>query len=202
MAPRSDKSTIQETKLTEKLNIYLFDCFARNTGDLAILLSTIAGLKNELATPTITFESSHPTEVLRYNELKTCTVYPKIFDIKSFDNSRRQKLLSLLTGLYDMWSFFIWALLLRLGIAKGHLFIRRKRRDQAMALQHADVVISSGGGFLSTNYPYYQVRLYMFTLGKLLGKPVVIIAQSIGPFDTRTSRLLIPFFLKRLSAVV
>jgi polysaccharide pyruvyl transferase WcaK-like protein len=78
--------------------------------------------------------------------------------------------------------------------------IRNSRRAQAVEFKSADIIISTGGGFLSTYY-MYGLRLYTLSLAFLLKKKVVLLSQSIGPFNTTLSRVLIPLFLNKVSII-
>ena len=64
--------------------------------------------------------------------------------------------------------------------------------------READLVLSAPGGFLSDHYPLAQ-RLRGFEVAIALGKPVVLFAQSIGPFWKKESVQRISDVLNRVS---
>lgn len=61
-------------------------------------------------------------------------------------------------------------------------FLETKAQHQVLALyQQADLIISSPGGYLHDHYGYLD-RLKTFELLQANSKPVILLAQSIGPF--------------------
>src|SRR5436190_3499765 len=64
----------------------------------------------------------------------------------------------------------------------------------------ADVVLSAPGGFL---HDFYRVeeRLRGFEVALALGKPIILFAQSVGPFWKRESRKRIPEVLNRVTLI-
>ncbi len=180
------------------MKIFIIDSYAKNIGDQAILLSTVEMFKKSRLIKLTALESSHPSISKTFKELKKVSIYPRIIDINIIDSSANsiKKFKCLFIGIYDGLLFFNWALFLRLGIGNHMWLIRRVRRDQAISMLDVELVVSSGGGYLSTHYNYI-FRLYGFTIWLLLRKPIVIFAQSIGPFESIASKLLIPFFLHK-----
>jgi colanic acid/amylovoran biosynthesis protein len=65
----------------------------------------------------------------------------------------------------------------------------------------SDVVLSAPGGFLSDHYPIEQ-RLRGFEVAIALGKPVILFAQSIGPFWKKDSIRRIGEVLGRVSLIL
>ncbi len=66
--------------------------------------------------------------------------------------------------------------------------------------QEADVVVSAPGGFLHDHYGVLD-RLHGLEVAMDYGKPVVLFAQSVGPFWKRASLRAVPRVLNRLSAI-
>ncbi len=75
-----------------------------------------------------------------------------------------------------------WTLLARLGWPPDGLLVGWERPLMA-AYRQADLVIASGGSYLRTGYRSSWLRLWQMLLAKLLGRKVMLYAQSIGPFD-------------------
>jgi polysaccharide pyruvyl transferase WcaK-like protein/SAM-dependent methyltransferase len=67
--------------------------------------------------------------------------------------------------------------------------------------READLVLSAPGGFLNDHYPLAQ-RLRGFEVAIALGKPVVLFAQSIGPFWKKESVERIGAVLNRISLIL
>lgn len=70
----------------------------------------------------------------------------------------------------------------------------------AKLYQDADIVLSAPGGFLHDHYSIEE-RLRGFEFSLALGKPVVLLGQSIGPFWKRESMRRIPQVLNRVSRI-
>ena len=147
-----------------------FQC-ASNRGDAAILEGIVHSLGEYLPGAVIT----------------VMTGYPESAEIINQVNSAKQKMVP-----------FRWA-----GIKKniaslylliGAFFYRRgidlpgmKMLINRLSLEpylDADLIISTGGGFLNDFYtPANLGRFWGLYFTKMLGKPVVIYAQSIGPLN-------------------
>jgi colanic acid/amylovoran biosynthesis protein len=179
--------------------VFLTDSFALNAGDAGILIAMVETLSAAFPGAAFSVESSHPAVSRGLPELAAVAVYPRIFDISALAGGWRARLAGYAAGGYDAVSFVLWAALRRARLP-GLWLIRPSRRPQARALAGADTVVSVGGGFLSSHY-LYGFRLLTYAVALLLGKPLVVYAQSVGPFDTRLSRLLVPWFLNRCALV-
>jgi len=68
----------------------------------------------------------------------------------------------------------------------------------------ADLIVSSGGGFLNDSYPLSCLipNLFQLLLAIILNKPVVTYPQSIGPFRSTIYRLLTKWMLNRLDLIL
>lgn len=76
-----------------------------------------------------------------------------------------------------------------------------QRRSVSNLYRAADVVLSAPGGFLSDHYPI-EPRLQGFEVAIALGKPIVLFAQSIGPFWKLDSIRRIRDVLGRVSLIL
>jgi len=180
--------------------IYISDSYALNTGDLGILFATLKELEVAFPNSDLSIESSHPNFLKQYKEVSGYLLFPRIFDIHLLVGSNsRVKILAIVKGLTDSTLFLFWAILQRIGINTLSV-LPKSRRRQALALLEADIILSSGGGFLSSYYNY-QFRIQLYLISFLLKKKVVIFAQSVGPFKTLISKIIVPLFLKKMSLI-
>ncbi|OGG51397.1 hypothetical protein A2704_03450 [Candidatus Kaiserbacteria bacterium RIFCSPHIGHO2_01_FULL_54_36b] len=182
--------------------IYIADSYALNTGDLGILFSLIASIKRRFPLAKIIVESSHPRHLRNYKEMNELLIVPRIFDIEKIDKREGEllsKIVATFIGIFDSSTFLIYALLKSAHIDFPFM-VRRKRRAQALILSDVQCVLSTGGGFLSTRYNY-GFRLLTYSVALLLKRKLYLCAQSIGPFETRLSRALIPFFLSKCDLI-
>ncbi len=94
-----------------------------------------------------------------------------------------------------------WTCLARLGLRTEWPLHDWEARLMA-AYQQADLVIASGGSYLRSGYRSSWLRLWQMLLAKLLGRKVMLYAQSIGPFvpGSRLERWA-AFVLRRMDAI-
>ncbi|OGH03174.1 MAG: hypothetical protein A2798_01960 [Candidatus Levybacteria bacterium RIFCSPHIGHO2_01_FULL_37_17] len=184
-----------------KKRIFIIDAFLLNTGDIGILISIVNSIRKILPEIILEIETSHPLMAKKIKQLDGINIFPRIFDVQFIYQkfSINSRIIILFLNTYDCLSFLVWVLLLRLNINFLYL-IRPTRKGQAISMKNADFVISVGGGFLSSNF-MYVFRLYILLLFILLNKKIMLFSQSIGPFDTILSKLLIPFFLNKVSVI-
>ncbi|HEU5187628.1 MAG TPA: polysaccharide pyruvyl transferase family protein, partial [Candidatus Saccharimonadales bacterium] len=79
--------------------------------------------------------------------------------------------------------------------------------DIARIYQEADLVVPVGGGYIRSREGLmhrFNVPLLLHPLlfGFLLGKPTVLYAQSVGPFQNKFEELLVAFVLKRMTRIM
>jgi len=69
--------------------------------------------------------------------------------------------------------------------------------------KNADVIINTGGDVLTEDYGSRELLNYVLNLmlGILLRKPVVLYAESIGPFKSRWNRYIAKFLLDRVTII-
>ncbi len=175
--------------------IMITDCYAMNTGDIAILMSMVRTIEQEIPDCEIIIESSHPKHLRTLEFFDKYTIHPRIFNLENLDKGFE----AYVAGLYDSLSFLIWATLSRFTL--NFLFlIRPSRRAQAQELKKIDILTSVGGGFLSSYYRYY-FRLFIYSIALLLNKPVMIFAQSVGPFKTDISYKSSKYILNKVDYI-
>ncbi len=165
---------------------------ARNAGDAAILLGMVAGLRTTtgIVDAEVTVSSAdHAGDAGRY----PWAVVPSFQSLK-----KRIGHSDLLRGLYFLGALLpfslVWATVYRLTgwRAPAPSLVGSLLRAHA----DADVVVAAGGGYLYTRsarhgFAVLGAQLYDFAYGVLLGKPVYLYAQSIGPFAGRLQERLV-----------
>jgi len=181
--------------------IYIADSYSLNTGDIGILLATINAIRESNPHTIIHVEASHPDMLTEYN--LDCRVFPRVFDISRIVGVPTTKLNVLkysLLGMYDSGTFLLFALASRLHAKFAARLVRPSRRAQAQAIGEATLLLSSGGGFLSSHYNP-ELRFYIYSLALIMHKPYVIFAQSVGPFFGKMHTALGRYFLNHAAAI-
>lgn len=192
-------------------SILITDSYPLNSGDLAIVLSMVDEFRFRYPDVHIIIESSHPLVLRLFLSDSKCDVIPRIFNIERlFQNTFRSigfyepagllmRVKIFTAGIYDSFTFFFWACMCSIGLDKNW-YIRSERREQATMIKSCDFVVSNGGSFLSTHY-HYEHRVYFYLIALLLRKPLVLFAQSIGPFNSFVSKISIPYIMKKARCV-
>lgn len=163
----------------------------RNKGDAAIFASLLGCLEEIFPGAPISAVVRHPETERR--------LYPRVRIeeqlLRSVAKRRSVK------GLQMAWFAFgcmVWLVSRRLAAS---LLPERKRRSLE-AIAESDLVLSCGGGFLHDGFPGFLVHLFEIDVVKRLGKPLLLVSQSIGPFRAAWARRLARGVLDRCDAIL
>ena len=158
--------------------ILITDSVAINTGDAAILKGVVSLLRTAFPSAEIRIHCHH------YNEVHKR--YPGLPIRRSLAESSR---------LFAPRYFWRWPAVVRYRIAAGvgprgstvlrPAVVSSNERSSVDDYRWADTIVSSGGSFLTDSYHFDHV-LAGYELGIALGKTMVILGQTLGPFaDSR-----------------
>ena len=96
----------------------------------------------------------------------------------------------------------LWALIRLLGLRLPTFHTRTLEALREMA--NADIIISAPGGpYFGDLYSSHEIREHLFHifLSKVLRKPVMIYAPSMGPFQSRTRNILRRYLLNKVEII-
>ena len=172
------------------MNILITDYHcASNRGDAAILEGVLAALRDQFPDSTITVATEHPSAARTINGVDA--VQQRMTPFKWNDFKKNAARLFLLGS----------APLRRVGLVPP----KAKAVDKRLELQpyyDADLVVSTGGMFLTDNYfPSKYAILWELLFAKALGKTVVLYAQTIGPFNNEKLRSRASWVFNRLDLI-
>lgn len=173
-----------------KLKILIVDHHSSsNRGDAAILYSITTALKQYFSTPEIVVMADFPESLAILDDIEA---YKQTMVPFRWKNLKKN-----FAGLY---------LLLAGVLIKRNIFLPGIRfLIKRLSLEHyidADIVVSTGGGFLNDFYaPANLGRLWGMYFSKILGKKIFIFAQSIGPFDHFLHRVCVKFVLNKVDLI-
>ena len=175
---------------------------AQNRGDAGIILGMLEDLRDNpfFADAEVTVSTQdYPGDVGRY----PCRVVPSFHSIKN-RFSTRPTLNGLCFLLLLLPLSFVWALAYRITGASARFGGQFGLLMGSYTA--ADIIIAAGGGYLYTTsrrqgLVILLIQLYSFYLGALLGKPVYLYSQSIGPFGHPLHAALTRKALKRTRLV-
>lgn len=175
---------------------------ARNAGDAAILLGMVESLRRNpaFADAEIAVSSAdHPADAVRY----PFPVAPSFHSLRTaVPGGNGIRCLHFLLALLPL--SVAWALAWRL--AGVDLPLPRGLRELMRRYAAADLVVAAGGGYLYTTSIVHGnvmllIHLHSFLLATLLGKPVYLYAQSVGPFAASFQARLVRAALARVRLV-
>ncbi len=175
---------------------------SRNCGDAAIVLGMIEGLRRtkEFADAEIVVCSADPISDVRAYGVR---VVPS-FQSLGFGSASSSMIARLWFVFFALPASLFWAGAWRyLGV---DFRVGQGLREMFRAYAEADLVVAAGGGYLYTNSLLrgnlvLLGQLYAFVFGRVLGKPVVLYAQSIGPFGGRLQAWLVGRALRQTRMV-
>lgn len=172
------------------MNILITDYHcASNRGDAAILEGVLTALRDQFPDSTITVATEYPDAARSINGVDA--VQQRMVPFERDDHKKNAARVFLLGA----------ALLRRVGLVPP----KAKTVDERLELQpyyEADLVVSTGGMFLTENYfPSKYAVLWELLFAKALGKTVVIYGQTIGPFSDDKLRSRVRWVLNRLDLI-
>lgn len=164
------------------MKIFIVNSRLRNLGDRAIVACMIAQMRHAFPGCELSFDSDD-VELMReaFPEVK---VVPAMIDVGKIKQTARA---------YSPEYFFKNAGFVIKALATyafGWAYAVLKLSWSPIPYLHecatSDLVIWAGGDYTSDIYGIrYRLRLFELHLAKLMGKPVVLYAQTIGPFEER-----------------
>jgi colanic acid/amylovoran biosynthesis protein len=159
---------------------------SRNKGDAAILFGMLADLGSQEAFRGAEFRIStadYPGDASAY----PCAVVESFHSLKQrFTRYRWAQCLGFLLLILP------WSLLWAWAWGQWHLDLWAPRPWRKLFRQYAeaDLVVAAGGGYLYTRSAWrgnlmLLITVFSFRFASLLGRPVSLYSQSIGPFQTK-----------------
>lgn len=172
-----------------------------NKGDLSNRLGLVKALRKEFGSSvTIILETLTPREDLQYFKKYGVDVVKSIFYIdhaNKFSYALRvvKTVKNVLLFLFSLMTYRIF---------KTGINLRSEEQTFSRNLLDSDLIISSPGGFLQDYNIFSSLipNLFLIFLSEVLQKPVIVYAQSIGPFRNRILRALCKFILNRVDIII
>lgn len=159
------------------MNFLIINHNASNLGDVAIAEATITHLNDNFKDCKITLESSDPEISKQY--FKNIKIIPRLFDVRKVNHTERIFSVDFIVKNIPFLAKTIKFIFSSIGLI---IFPRtNKKLPFLQELRQADIVLSIAGDSIQAKYAYY-LRFFEIWLIKKLNKPLVLYAQSIGPF--------------------
>jgi colanic acid/amylovoran biosynthesis protein len=158
------------------MKVVITNTVALNGGDAAILLGVVKLLRTAFGEDTrfVVFDSQPEAAMSLYPEFQFRELWHARATRRAGRFLRKPRR-----------AFHLARLRLAAG---GHpALLDEQERSTLQECRDADLFVSTGGTYLVENYPL-QPRLFEFQLARRLGKPLVLLTQSLGPFRRAANR--------------
>jgi len=174
-----------------------------NKGDASIIIAMIKALREQWPNVRIAILSMTPDiDEFHYQKLKVEVCSEFFGDILNSNKSKIFKILEILKiTVQVVFLIILYKLLYKLRVEpkenptlRGSVTLRK--------YFDADIVISSGGGFLNDNFgSVFLLHLFQIFVAIILRKPTVLCAQSIGPFKSKLHLFLTKIVLNKVDLI-
>ncbi|HSW65813.1 MAG TPA: polysaccharide pyruvyl transferase family protein [Bacillota bacterium] len=170
------------------MNILITHFYSRrNNGDAAILYSQLREMRKRSPNAQLTIATMD--DLSEYPTFEGVPQVPALFSTAlDRHRSRWANLFHIVRSFAGSW---LWAITHRLTGHGLSLFMYRSEGTFLASLADADIVVPVGGGYLKANKGGMAGMMDLWLvlqpiyLAHLLGKPVIMYSQSIGPFETK-----------------
>lgn len=186
--------------------ILIINHHSANKGDMAIFLTMIDVLKRYIPNAELSVLSDWPEETLR----QPAVIYHNVKVIEWLLTFRRRReneprIMIVFHNLLWTLQSLIWAIFKKWKNV-ANVFACSRIKNIMEKYADADIVITCGGGPLSNIYNLtFFLYWYPMFLGIILNKPIMMYAQSVGPFTNKVLdpvyKLLTRFVLNRASLI-
>jgi colanic acid/amylovoran biosynthesis protein len=172
-----------------------------NKGDAALTSVLIDDLKRQFSGANIT--------ILRLEPVKERSYFEGVPEKPSFMcyalNRYKNPLDKLAYAIYMMSATLAYAALLR--TIGRRLYLPLHLREVVDIYEQADLIVPVGGGYIRSrkgllNRLNVPLLLHPLLFGYLLGKPTVLYAQSVGPFQNTIEKRMTAYVLKRMTLIM
>jgi polysaccharide pyruvyl transferase WcaK-like protein len=119
------------------------------------------------------------------------------YSSQSTAKARAKDSLASFSTLFLLSRCTLWAMLHNFGLNVNRSFCGKKLQEY----YDADVVLNTGGDVLTEDYGFPFSHFVNLLFAILLDKPVVICAESIGPFKGRWTRFIAKFVFNRTKLI-
>lgn len=188
-------------------NIYSY----KNKGDAVIVISAIRGLKKRFPEANFILSSNDLLDNGKYGPCKVIPSFDRIFHNK-LKTDFLNNLLSLANCFFLLLVYNVERVLYNLNTSISSL-LPRTLSAKIVSYKEADIIFAVGGGYLLSNSKLRKldkligrVSLHIlcleFYFGKAYKKEIVLLHQSIGPFNNIGDKKLVIKYLKDVDLIV
>ncbi len=183
----------------------------KNKGDATIVISAINGLINKHNTNDITLSTDDLADEGKYGNYKVIPSFTRLYNNKlksDFLNNILNLFLYFRLSVIYYIEQFLFNHSLRLN-----LFYGKTLKDKLRAYREADIVYAIGGGYLLTKTSLRKtdrilgraslhITCLEFCFAKAYKKPLILLHQSIGPFNNCSDTKQVMHYLKCADLII
>lgn len=176
-------------------------------GEAAMIIATVKDIQKKIPNVSITILTAYPPQeidILKYSKYNLevlpgllsnfYSVIPKLEFLKF---RALKAMIALPVFLALMVKNILWSISYKsLRLDAG--FLIRNNKDTVKEYRDVDWIVFCGGQYITSLGPGLIIALYEIIFSKLLGKPVMLWANSLGPFNPKYIR---PFVKRVLNKV-
>jgi polysaccharide pyruvyl transferase WcaK-like protein len=116
---------------------------------------------------------------------------------QSTAKARAKDSLATFLTLFLLFRCTLWAILHKFGSNVNRSFCGKKLQEY----YNADIILDTGGDVLTEDYGFPFSHFVNLLFAILLDKPVVICAESIGPFKSKRTKFIAKFIFNRTKLI-
>lgn len=114
-----------------------------------------------------------------------------------------KKIYNLINLSFTAGLLLFYGLIYKIVKLKINFLLNKKQKEIVKEYFEAEIIISKGGGFLYYNKKFLiSPHLLPIIFAKLLNKPVVIYAQSLGPYKKGFSEKIYKYVFKKIDLII
>lgn len=174
---------------------------AHNAGDRILLEVTLSELQAQFPACHITIAMNHPQSYAPTQGIRVVGSWLHWFQ----DDAGAWRKLDVLLAPWLIFQGFAFALVWRWTRRKMPMFGPVERRQLLEAYADADLIVSCPGNFFlsgsGVGLPFFLAVL-MLAYGRLIGKPLYMMPQTIGPLRRRREQRAMRWLLERVRLVL
>jgi len=182
--------------------ILITDSFTiTNIGSAAVLENVIKHLKRYIPEASFLISTTDPSSIEKFMDEKSV---PELFIRPLVLGSNIKRLKWLFKNIFWIMFNSLNLILKRIGVPyKYKLYTFSKERKKVIeAYVNNDVVISIGAERINDNFrAQVPFALYGYWMAKMLNKPVILYAQTIGPFRHKSTKMMVKYILNRCDLI-
>ncbi len=181
-------------------NVYSYE----NKGDAAILIALLNEIRRVFPGSSTIVQT---IDLVNDNDKYGVPIAPSLMGLLLTSTRGKSPFYRLWKGVTGIFGLMLYLFFFKFLKLRLNFLLPYGLKDFIATLSKADMIIGTGGGYLTTSDKSLTSDVWLFfsclnfLTGYYIGKPVYLYSQSIGPLKSRLSRQIVKFALKRTRLV-